>query len=422
MSAEYADDEDFHAAKTKMNDLLEMGKSSNACVKSAQASIEAVLKDVVNAQRMLNRLDDGSGCATTDQHKIDRAKRNLLGSKMQVKASHGDLTKKESQTVKGTYASFKNACGAFYQTSNWRVAHDSVVKAGKMLTSMKQKKKDADAALARAIKNAKEARRKCRCRVLAKTAQELKTAESVTTMREKTIIRETLLICLVHARAKGKKVNQVANKCKGQKIKTSYKSKLTLYRTKLAAGVMGTDCGKGGFKGVLFQANGNSAVYKNSWRGWYEAGHTGNKKSAYDDQKISGLRFEAANGFYAEYKLNAGFKGKTLLDIVKKCMPAQCWKSCSNTNKGKWKSSPNSNVGGHCRNVGTVVRSNGIQHVESLRLGVGDGDTNGDARDWSLFMPVRTGKGDYKGAKVFCFGGEDMCNNNYSGSVTIKAI
>ena len=55
-----------------------------------------------------------------------------------------------------------------------------------------------------------------------------------------------------------------------------------------------------------------------------------------------------------------------------------------------------------------------------LRIGVGDGGS--DSHDWALLMPLSgNGNGDYNGANVWAFGGEDETNNGYSGTVTISA-
>ena len=55
-----------------------------------------------------------------------------------------------------------------------------------------------------------------------------------------------------------------------------------------------------------------------------------------------------------------------------------------------------------------------------LRIGVGDGGS--DSYDWALLMPLSgNANGDYNGANVWAFGGEDETNNGYRGTVTISA-
>merc|ERR1719158_1526448 len=89
---------------------------------------------------------------------------------------------------------------------------------------------------------------------------------------------------------------------------------------------------------VLFEvSNGNNGTYRNTWAGWYATGTTvssGNgKRAAYDTLKIDALRLSDASGRFVEYDLGPGYKGRTLQDIVAKCMGSQR----SNTNQGNWK-------------------------------------------------------------------------------------
>lgn len=56
------------------------------------------------------------------------------------------------------------------------------------------------------IAAAKIARNKCRCKVRRDTTKALKIAEQMTPGRKKSILRELMLICLVKARGKDKKV------------------------------------------------------------------------------------------------------------------------------------------------------------------------------------------------------------------------
>ena len=81
-----------------------------------------------------------------------------------------------------------------------------------------------------------------------------------------------------------------------------------------------------------------------------------------------------------EYRLNAGFAGRTLLSIVQGCMKTYR----SNTGTSQWKA-------GHCTNVGTLVRSSlgiffsatgTVDVSKQLRIGVGDG-----AKDGATILP-----------------------------------
>merc|ERR1712022_17976 len=60
----------------------------------------------------------------------------------------------------------------------------------------------------------------------------------------KTLLREMMVKCLVHAR-KGvtlKDKNAMGEKCKGLKVTDAYKKQLVLHATKLAAGVSDAKC------------------------------------------------------------------------------------------------------------------------------------------------------------------------------------
>merc|ERR1719201_1524203 len=84
----------------------------------------------------------------------------------------------------------------------------------------------------------------------------------------------------------------------------------------------------------------------------------------------------------------------------------------SNTNTAGWKA-------GLCSNVGTMTSQQSVSGVSQvLRIGVGDGSNDGP--DWALIMPVTgNGSGDYLGANIWAFGGENETNNGYTGKVTI---
>jgi hypothetical protein len=165
---------------------------------------------------------------------------------------------------------------------------------------------------------------------------------------------------------------------------------------------------------VLFESTGSNVTFKNDWAGWYATGTTvssGNgKRPAYDTLKIDALRLSDASGRYVEYDLGPGYKGRTLQDIVSKCMGTQR----SNTNIGNWKA-------GQCSNVGTMTSQSNpkVANVNNvLRIGVGDGSADG--ADWALIMPLTgNGSGDYLGANIWAFGGENETNNGYTGKVTI---
>ena len=126
------------------------------------------------------------------------------------------------------------------------------------------------------------------------------------------------------------------------------------------------------------------------------------------------LRLSDNSSRFVEYKLNDGYAGRTLLSIVQGCMGS----NRTNTGRSAW-------TAGLCSNVGTRTSSSsgyfGSFSLSSvLRIGVGDGQ--GNSEDWALLMPLSgNANGDYKGNKVWAFGGKNETNNGYSGTVAISA-
>ena len=167
---------------------------------------------------------------------------------------------------------------------------------------------------------------------------------------------------------------------------------------------------------VLFQAQGRSSSFKNTWTGWYSTGPTVSsgfgKRTAYDTLKLSTLRLSDGSGRFVEYKLNDGYAGRTLLSIVQGCMGS----NRRNTGSSAWNA-------GLCSNVGTRTSSSGSFGRSSLSevLRIGVGDRASDAYDWGLLMPLNgNGNGDYNGQNVWVFGGETQTNNGYTNTVTIS--
>ena len=152
-------------------------------------------------------------------------------------------------------------------------------------------------------------------------------------------------------------------------------------------------------------------MHDNQWSGWSTVGSTTStgdgKRSAYDMQPITAIRFEDTSGRYAEYTLDPMFQGQTLVSIVRSCMGGDA----SNDGSAIW-------TDGHCSSVGTLQSSLGVSAASSLRIGVGDGSAVADPHDWTVFMPLAgNGDGDFAGNDTWCFGGANQTNNGFSGRV-----
>merc|ERR1711881_282080 len=237
----------FEAASSKVSTMLEVDTMArrSACVKAADASINNVFTDVKNAQRMLNRLNNGRHCATRNQHLINRAKRTITLRNRQVRTALSYLRKQRRSRVRWNF-SFEslreNSCSAFYRSGQWRSAKRRVQHANRRLVQRRAALRAARNNLRVQIRNARRARNACRCAVQRRTARELKNAKRLTGDRMKTLLREMMVKCLVAARKRGKNANKYAARCKNLRVSASYKRRLRLFRTRLAPGVAATNC------------------------------------------------------------------------------------------------------------------------------------------------------------------------------------
>jgi outer membrane protein OmpA-like peptidoglycan-associated protein len=148
----------FSAAKEKMLTMLDSGKTQDECVDSAEKTIKGVFQEVKNAQKMLDNMDNGSKCANKGKPHVEDAKKRLT-------EAFAKLKKKNSKESKSCVD-------------------------------------DAKKALERSKELAEETRRECRCAVQKNTKQMWTFATSMTAMRERTIVREMMLICIIKARMK----------------------------------------------------------------------------------------------------------------------------------------------------------------------------------------------------------------------------
>merc|ERR1712022_21615 len=188
----------LEAAKDKVANMLQEDTEAkrSACVKAADASINGVFRDVKNAQRMLNRMNNGRRCATRNQHLINRAKRTISIRTRQVHASTNALRKQRRSRIRWNF-SFESlregSCAAFYRSGQWQGAKRRVHHANRRLASARVNLRAARNNLKVQIRNAKRVRKACRCAVLKSTARELKSARRATADRMKTILREMMV-------------------------------------------------------------------------------------------------------------------------------------------------------------------------------------------------------------------------------------
>merc|ERR1712054_755089 len=239
----------FEAATSKVSTMLEATTEAgrSACVKAADASINGVFRDVKNAQRMLNRLNNGRHCATRNQHLINRAKRTIHIRTRQVHVATNHLRHQRRSRIRWNF-SFESlregSCVAFYRSGQWQGAKRRVHHANRRLIGSRANLRAARNNLKVQIRNAKRARNACRCAVKKQVARALKAAKRLTGDRMKTLLREMMVKCLVAARRHGKNANAVAARCKNLRVSAAYKRRLRLFQTRLAPGVAAANCKK----------------------------------------------------------------------------------------------------------------------------------------------------------------------------------
>merc|ERR1711934_947377 len=274
--------ESFAMATDRVESQLEEDTQArrSACVKAADASINNVFTDVKNSQRMLNRLDNGRNCATRNQHLINRAQHTIRLRQRQLNTANANLRKARRARVRWnfSYESLREgSCSVFFRSGAWQAAKRVVNHRNRVLTQAKANLQAAKNNLTVQVKNAKIARNKCRCAVKKNVKKQLAQARKLTGDRQKTILREMMVKCLVASRKKGKGANAAAAKCKSLRISAAYSRRLVLRQTKLGAGVHWN----GAFYRTLGGAalNGHHNGCDNKWRTIPKGCHVNQVKS-----------------------------------------------------------------------------------------------------------------------------------------------
>merc|ERR1712185_266074 len=240
---------EFASAHEKVTNMLQEDTQArrSACVKAADASINNVFRDVQNAQRLLNRMNNGRHCATRNQHLINRAKRTISTRTRQVHVATNHLRHQRRSRIRWNF-SFESlregSCAAFYRSGQWQGAKRRVHHANRRLVGARANLRAARQNLVVQIRNAKRARNACRCAVKKQVARALKAAKRLTGDRMKTLLREMMVKCLVAPRRHGKNANKVAARCKNLRVSAAYKRRLRLFQTRLAPGVAAANCKK----------------------------------------------------------------------------------------------------------------------------------------------------------------------------------
>merc|ERR1711998_66051 len=226
----------FSAAQSRVESMLEMDTRArrSACVKAADASINNVFKEVQNAQRSLNRLDNGRRCASRNQHLINRAQHTIRLRQRQLNTANANLRKARRARVRWnlSYESLREgSCSVFFRSGAWQAAKRVVNNRSRVVTQSKANLRAAKNNLTVQIRNAKRARLACKCAVKKNVKKQLIQARKLTGDRQKTL-----------------------------RISAAYSRRLRLFQTKLAAGVAGANCSGGKYRG-----GGHGINYRGYW-------------------------------------------------------------------------------------------------------------------------------------------------------------
>merc|ERR1712188_26584 len=220
-------DDNFSAAQSRVESMLEMDTRArrSACVKAADASINNVFKEAQHAIRLRQR---------------------------QLNTANANLRKARRARVRWnfSYESLREGpCSVFFRSGAWQAAKRVVNHRSRVVTQAKANLRAAKNNLTVQIRNAKRARLACKCAVKKNVKKQLIQARKLTGDRQKTLLREMMVKCLVAARKKGKGANAAASRCKSLRISAAYSRRLRLFQTKLAPGVAGANCSGGKYRG-----------------------------------------------------------------------------------------------------------------------------------------------------------------------------
>merc|ERR1711985_104506 len=156
-----------------METFIQAGKRADECVKAAESSISSVLQEFKTTQLMLDKLDNGAKCVKKGRLEIKRAAARWRKASKILETT----TVKRKETDKDSCK--KEATAKEYQK-----------------TSLKEYMHAKEVAV--------ELRRQCRCAVINNVHQLVQFSETLIKVRAKTVVRETILICIVKAEAKKK--------------------------------------------------------------------------------------------------------------------------------------------------------------------------------------------------------------------------
>jgi hypothetical protein len=387
---EQPDDELLQSVQSSVMAMQKKGATDSDCMDLAKTSCKQVERERSTNQGMLNKLANGAKCPGLGQGAVNKAWNLYVSSKNTWNASKKSLNVARNARVTFSNQKFntmqKGNCGFVFSSRSYVSAKNKLSAAKRHEAIWKGKTSGAHKAWKVAVAAAKKLRKTCHCdaQVSARNIWNAVGNAKLLKKQNRAHTKCKMMACVL------KGTNARNRKCQGS---------LPVLRKK----VLTTATRRENCKGhkvirkkwhTLLTLTAGDKTKTNKWSGWYTKGNNG-----YSKIKVDRIALRCGNKVL-DYQMNKGYKGRTLLSIVKGC---GLHSGAKNNGRGKWRT-------GHCTNVALLTRGAGVSGATNLRIGVGDNSNDGP--DWALFMAVRgNGKGDFAGSKIWDFGGETYMND-----------
>merc|ERR1711988_1315687 len=203
----------YQDAQQRRQSLLQAGKDTEECIKSAETTIQAVLHEFKTIQIMINKLDDGCKCSKKGEYEVKRAaarwrkaRKEVITTTQEREETNKDSCKKEVTTKQVEKARMKE----YLQAKEFAV----------------------------------ELQRQCKCAVINNEHKLVQFSQTMIRVRAKTVVRETILICIVKAESKKKSSKACKSKEFIKSLEIETVKKLTIKKKKLCPGVAKAICGQ----------------------------------------------------------------------------------------------------------------------------------------------------------------------------------
>jgi len=230
---DFAPEDEFLQASSRLQALVKSGKSSDACIKGGKTAIKQVIKEREGAQKVLYKMPNGSLCKFKRASEVKAARERVKAGELALSNAkrHLQTNLKKKISVSLTYKTANSNCGTLFKTSVWKRHRTLIKKLTQIQSQATARLSSAKSGLVIALRDQRLAQCKCKSLVIKNANTALAASKRLTAGRKKTIRRELLLICL--AKVQGKKNGAGMSQCKNAGLPSKYNSKLALFRTKL---------------------------------------------------------------------------------------------------------------------------------------------------------------------------------------------